>query len=260
MPTLIISDTHINSTVSLCPPVTNLDDGDTHHASTWQRQLWDSWLEMAEVVQSRLNGRPLTLILNGDLCELDTKQRSSQLISRNESFVLGLVAETLAPFVGIADKTYVVRGTEAHVGSFEEKIADDITNHVDDPSRKTASWWHVRRIFEGKRMDITHHIQGNTETSVLNLGKKIMIAAIRRGETLPDYVIRSHVHRVFDSGRTYGGMRVMTTPCFTGLNAYTYRIGAENEHPQIGMLYLDGGNTEPEYLTLAIEPRKWVQA
>lgn len=123
---------------------------------------------------------------------------------------------------------------------------------------KQHSFWHLRRIFDNRRFDITHHISGNTETSVINLARKVQLSAMRRGELPPNYVIRSHVHRAWDSGMTFPNLRVMTTPCFTGLNAYTYRIGAENEHPQIGMLYFDGGDAGPEYLTMPIKARKWV--
>src|SRR5688572_3894392 len=255
MPTLVISDPHINATMSVCPPVVNLPDGGTYHASPWQRKLWEGWLEMAEIVKARVGDRPLFLALNGDLGEFDTKQRSTQVISRDEAFILELAVDTLMPFVSISTKTYVIRGTQAHVGSFEEKIGDDIGAEMDG---KQHSFWHLRRVFDNRRFDITHHISGNTETSVINLGKKIMMSALRRGETLPNYVVRSHVHRAWDTGKTFGDMRVMTTPCFTGLNAYTYRIGAENEHPQIGMLYFDGGPAEPEYITMPIEARKWV--
>ena len=65
------------------------------------------------------------------------------------------------------------------------------------------------------------------------------------------------MHRVFDTGKTWGEMRVMTTPCFGGLTSYIYRIGSENEHPQIGMLYFPGNGAEPEYLMMPIASRKW---
>jgi hypothetical protein len=256
MPVLVISDTHINSTLSVCPSSVNLDDGGTYNASSWQRQLWEGWLEMAEVVRAKVGERDLTLILNGDLCEFDTKARSSQLISRNDSFILGLTVETLDPFVSIANKSYVIRGTEAHVGSFEEKIAVDI-DAIKDPDRGTSSFWHLRRIFDNRRFDVSHHISGNTEMAVINLARRILMSAQRRGETLPNYVIRSHVHRAWDTGKTFPNMRVMTTGSWTGLNAYTYRIGAENELPQISMLYFDGGLAEPEYLSMAFAPRTW---
>lgn len=254
MPLLIVSDTHINSTLSVCPPTINLPDGGTYHASPWQRQLWTGWLEIADKVKAKLQGRPLTLALNGDLGEFDKKNRSAQLISRDEAFILELVVATLAPFLEISSKDYVVRGTEAHVGSFEEKIGDDIGAEMDG---KQHSFWHLRRIFDNRRFDITHHIAGNTEASVVTLARKVLMAASRRGELLPHYVVRSHVHRMFDTGKTFGDLRVMTTPCFTGLNAYTYRIGAENEHPQIGALYFDGEGAEPEYITMPIAPRRW---
>jgi len=37
----VVADTHPNSTVGLCPPEVELDDGGTYHASKAQRWLWE---------------------------------------------------------------------------------------------------------------------------------------------------------------------------------------------------------------------------
>jgi hypothetical protein len=41
---LVISDTHINSTVALCKPSVQLDDGQEVKISRAQRWFWENWL------------------------------------------------------------------------------------------------------------------------------------------------------------------------------------------------------------------------
>ncbi len=124
---LIVSDTHINSTVALAPPTLQLDDGGVYHASRPQRWLWDCWNDFARRC-ARMDGKKI-LILNGDLAELDTKRRSIQLISFNKATIQRLVLESLSPLIDIADVVIVIRGTPAHSGKsawIEEAIANDL--------------------------------------------------------------------------------------------------------------------------------------
>jgi len=270
MPLLVIADTHINSKMSLCPELVTLDDGDDYHPNSFQQQLRAGYLEQIETVKLRLckrkSGRRLTLVLNGDIADLDAKNRTNQVISRNEADVLGMTIDTLAGVVNMANRVYVIRGTSpAHSGAsgkMEELYAADIGAEK-DPDRGTSSWWHLRRIFDNRRFDITHHIAGNTPASVHTLARKMYEHCNRRkapderGERMPHYVVRSHVHRVFDTGKTWGDMRVLTTPCFGLPGEYMYRIGAESDYPQVGMVYFDGGDAEPEFLLMPFAARTW---
>src|SRR3989304_9644873 len=111
---IVTSDHHINSTVSLCVPSMNLDDGDSHRASRPQRALWESWCDMWQKV-GRLPGRKIA-VLNGDLGELDTKRRTTQLVAQNKATIMALVLETLTPMLEVVDKVIVIRGTMAHEG------------------------------------------------------------------------------------------------------------------------------------------------
>jgi 3',5'-cyclic AMP phosphodiesterase CpdA len=60
---LVISDTHINSTVSLCKPSVNLDDGQEVKITNAQKWFWDNYLDLLEKVDSY---KPDILIVNGD--------------------------------------------------------------------------------------------------------------------------------------------------------------------------------------------------
>jgi hypothetical protein len=78
---LILSDLHIGSTVALCKPSNQLDDGGTYLASTGQHWLHRCWEDMTERVWRNRRG-DLYIVVNGDAVEGDLKRRSAQLISR----------------------------------------------------------------------------------------------------------------------------------------------------------------------------------
>ena len=126
---VVVSDAHINSTVGLCPPSVNLDDGGTYRYSVQQRALWRSWLDFCEKAHDSTDN--VIVILNGDLVENGNK--STQVISRNKASILGMAYDAIAPLVEDADKVFVIRGTEYHTGSsadLEEAFAKDLSNVV----------------------------------------------------------------------------------------------------------------------------------
>lgn len=60
---LIVSDTHINSTVAICPSEVELDDGGSYRPSRGQRWLWAGGKKLTEHMQQY---KGYTLIVNGD--------------------------------------------------------------------------------------------------------------------------------------------------------------------------------------------------
>ena len=111
MPTTlaIVSDTHSGSTVGLCPPRITLDDGGDYHPSREQRRMWGWWLEYWQEVGRRPGDK--VVIFLGDMIEGDSKQRSTQVVTRNKSDLLKLAAATLEPAYQVATRCYFVRGT-----------------------------------------------------------------------------------------------------------------------------------------------------
>lgn len=101
MKTAIIAfgDTHINSTVALCTPKVQLDDGGTYHASRGQRWLWDMWLEYIAWAKDMTDGYKRAVLINGDLAELDTKRRSNQIITANKATIQATIRDVLDPLM-----------------------------------------------------------------------------------------------------------------------------------------------------------------
>lgn len=233
-----VSDLHINSTVSLCVPRIELDDGGEYRASREQRQLWEWWLDYAEWSKAETEGYRRIGVIAGDVGELDTKRRTNQLITTNKATIQSLVLKTLAPLIDILDGLIVIRGTPAHVGKdawLEEWLANDcditIGNH------KTRSHYQYRGKASGVRFDIAHHTSmGNLPWTERNAA--VRLAAItageyhKMGELLPDVVIRGHVHR-WSIDENYH-MQVVIMPCWSYATEYIYRLGKYNGIAEIG--------------------------
>jgi len=113
---IVTSDHHINSTVALCTPVINLDDGGTYHASRTQRELYNCWLDFWQQAKELTTGYKRVGVFNGDLGELDTKKRSIQLVTLNKATIQRMVIDTIEPALAILDSVFVMRGTAAHTG------------------------------------------------------------------------------------------------------------------------------------------------
>jgi len=230
---------HTNSTVALAPPIVNLDDGGTFRASRSQRALWESWLDFWGEA-GKLNTDRIIGIFNGDLGELDTKRRSSQLITTNKATVQNMLLDVLEPALDVLDAVYVIRGTMAHTGKsgwLEETIANDITINI--PSPTAASWWHLRAAASGVRFDVAHHAgMGSLPWTEKNAGNKVASIIEHRylismKQPAPAVALRAHNHRYSDSGGNYETFAVCM-PCWSLITEYAYRTGKENDGSNIG--------------------------
>lgn len=240
---ITVSDLHTNSTVGLCTPTVNLDDGGTYTASRTQRWLWDNWCAMWRMLDKQYPAPDWrrVVIFNGDMGELDTKRRSVQLISPNKATIQAIVLDTIQPAIEWARDVYVVRGTPAHVGKsawLEEAIAHDLSNAVKFSETGAASWWHIRGTFDSVRVDIAHHANmGGQPWTRINaaprLGAKILWQyEIERHQPAPQLVIRSHNHYCVNA--QMNGTQIWFTPAWTVLTEHGYRSGYENDIAHIG--------------------------
>jgi len=234
----VVADTHINSTLGVCPPVINLDDGGTYRSSHLQRELWRAWLDYWEQI-SKLPG-DIVGVFNGDLGELDTKRRSYQLITPNKATIQSMILDTLAPALDVCRGIIFIRGTLAHTGKsqwLEEAIAQDIDISI--PDKGTQSHYHYRGIVEQVKFDICHHarmgrLPHTEKIAATKIAQQIMVEyMVGMKDTPPNVAIRSHNHRYSDSGGNFGCF-VLCTRCFQGKTEFIHRIGGENTVPNIG--------------------------
>jgi hypothetical protein len=263
MPTIIadLGDLHVNQTVAVCPPVVNLDDGGTYHASRTQRWLHECLQDYTAQFYA-IEGRHI-VFLKGDVVELDCKRRSVQLVSPNKATIESMVQEVLDPIVNPADKLIVIRGTAAHTGKSswsEEKLAADYSNTLwyrverTSPSGKKkgiASWWHFQGKIDKVPFDISHHApmpgdQQNYPKAAIDLAKRALwhYRVILQQEP-PAIISRSHNHRFADSYDNFE-TRAIFTGAWTVMPEYGYRSGKELSVSHIGgMIYIiDNGKVE----------------
>ena len=130
-----VGDTHIGSTVGLCPRRVELDDGGTYEASKSQRWLRECWEDYWQQVKARKRKKTrVVALLNGDLADRN-RHSKYQLVMINRAVIQRMMLDVLEPVLDIADAIIVVRGTEAHVGGsseMEEWLAADIDAVGDD--------------------------------------------------------------------------------------------------------------------------------
>lgn len=259
---ICLADTHINGKTGLCPPNVIDDDGDIHIQNLIQEWLWFTWEKFIEDIKRITKDMYKVVIFNGDIVDLDAKNRSKQMVSRNPAVILQMAKQAIDPLIKIADKSFFVRGTEAHVGSsawIEEMLAREYRS-VRDKEFGRSSWWHLRAAFSGVKFDIAHHFSTGTLPYTYANGMARLVQVTRLnyldwGEEPPDVIIRGHRHKHIDTGTTFR-TRGVSLPCWQYHNAYLYRIGKENDIPHIGGSIFICKDGEHEYIPLIYRPKR----
>lgn len=237
----ITSDQHNGSTVALCPPIIELDDGGSYESSKAQKWLWQCWWEFWDRVklEQQAHKAQLFTVFNGDLVE-GNHHGTTQILSGNPTAQSKVVDACLKPVLALKpDAMFFVRGTEAHVGksaAYEERIAlglqkDGWPVHG-DPDTGTASWWNLRMELQGVRLSAIHHgrfgqrpwTEGNV---VYNLAAEILYRNAALNEPYPHIAFRSHYHRFFDTHEAHP-VRVIQTPAWQLHTAHTHKVVPES--------------------------------
>lgn len=266
---ILFADTHTNHKVGLNQPQTDLDEGDNWGACKAQRWLYGKYESCLEYINKHKQGEAIG-VLAGDFVEIDEKDRTHQLISRNPADAVSAACEVLEPFATFCKRVYFIRGTEAHVGksgSYEELVARDFLNAVKCPDTGRRSWWHLPLTADGVSMDIGHHPKGgnggrlmNSQSVVDRLASDTLFEYASMDLTPPQLVIRAHLHRYLDSRDAFR-VRGIILPPMCLLGAYARRLGI-NENASVGcvMIYCDRGKYEVEAVLFQPERTKWVKA
>jgi hypothetical protein len=255
---IVVSDLHIGSTVSVCPPRVNLDDGGTYSASPGQRWLWRNWQEMIERVQG-IEGRKI-LVVNGDAVEFDVKARTNQLITHNKADILRIADLVLEPMLKVVDSVEFIRGTEAHTGLCAEMEEALAANYLEGDGVHTV--WLRQVEINGTRVETSHHasmggLPWTQRNAAVRLAAITLLNYAERKERPPDLVLRGHVHRWSDSYDNYQ-VRAITLPAWTLKTAYTNRLNVSSI-AEIGGLIVryTAGGYEVEKVRFEPVRRKW---
>jgi hypothetical protein len=127
----------------------------------------------------------------------------------------------------------------------EEMVADDIDTTIRNKETGTASWYHYRGVFDGLRIDVSHHTSmGTLPWTSANAANKLAALTIflcaEDYRRRPDVLLRGHRHTYEDSFGAFS-TRAILMPCWTLKSAYAHKV-ATNELPDIGgaIITLDG--------------------
>lgn len=223
---VIVSDLHINSTISPCSGKASQDDGGYYHPSKSQQWLNACLKDFCDTVDS-LAGETV-MVLNGDTVD-NNKHSKYQLITSNRASMLDNAVGVLTPLVA-GRKTFIVRGTAAHTGDsseLEEILGRMIGSEVLDGSN--YSHWLLNIEIEGIRFNISHHGSVGrrpwTRTNPLNtLAAELIVDSVKFDEDLPDVVIRSHNHTYADTHDNFP-VRIISTPAWQLATEFSHRLG-----------------------------------
>lgn len=259
---ITVSDMHINSTMGLCRPGLYKDDGNELTLNVVQKWLFPTWERFLDEALAYTEGTHRNLVLVGDIGDCDLKDRSLQLMSKNNADMLNMACETLEPLVNACDTSFMIRGTEAHTGQsnwLEEAIASNFNMEMDD-SRKAYSWWTLRAIFGGVNFDIAHHTSmGGMFHTYANAAMKLAYTTMQEywdwGDTPPDVVVRAHNHRWADSGTTFD-TRAFCLPAWQWKTAYLNRLGKMNVRPHIGSMAFLCDDGEYTFKSFRYRPKR----
>lgn len=258
----VVSDIHCGSTLSPCPPEgVRLDDGGQYLPSKvqlWQWECWeDYWSKVGAIVRER--NADLWLVFNGDAVEGD-HHGTSQIISRNleaQTYVRDRVFSV--PMALTPGRTFVVRGTEAHVGpsgNQEEALARHLKAERDEESG-LRSWWRLRLKAHNTLIDFQHHGRTGgrpwTRASAVGiLAVEIFYEHTSNGYPFPNLAVRSHRHTWSDSYKICP-TRLIQTCAWQLKTGHAHKVVPESIADMGGHIVIVEPDAKPDAFTVKDE-------
>lgn len=265
----VVADLHCGSTLAVCPPKVRLHDGGFYESSDVQTWLWQRYLEFWQAVDAtkREARADLYTIVAGDAMEGHHHGSPQTVAPEGDDEAELYIATTV--FDEIRKRkpkaTFVVRGTEVHVGQREEWLGRYLHAERDAES---GNWsrWHLRLELNGCLIDCQHH-GGRVGTrpwtrrnTTLGAAGEIWMEHAMRGLRAPDLAIRAHRHIASDSGDAFP-TRLIVTPAWQCKTSYAHKVAANSIADIGGVLVLvepDGRYTVRMVLSTPALPQAYV--
>ena len=194
----VVSDTHIGSTVALCPQNMRLDDGQTINLSTPQKWLLDNWNDFWKRAKE-LDNKEIYIFLLGDTFD-NIHHGTTQLWSTNEADWKRAALELFDIPKRLAKHIFSIRGTTVHTkggGSLDEEVGI-ILGSVPDSLGNRSSWY--RRVYVNDVLfDLAHkgplgRLPWTTGNMLNRLPYEIMAKCVKERTEIPQVALRSHNH------------------------------------------------------------------
>ena len=234
----VLSDPHAGSILGLCPiEGVKLEEGARYLPTPAQCWMWECYQDDLAKIDALIaqHGARFLTVINGDLFDGRVKDTPQILSPHPEAQAYVGERITGELLKRNPEKTFIVRGTEAHVGpagASEEAFAHGIKAER-DPATDAWSWWVLRLELYGKLLDFRHHpgTSGNLpwtrSAGMARLAFLIWSEHTLKGERAPDLAIRSHKHVWGDSGNAYP-TRAIITPAYQLKTSYVHKVASES--------------------------------
>lgn len=252
---VVISDLHIGSTLALCPDMTELADGSHYLPNPVQAWIWEQWIAFRCHLKERLHGRRWGLVINGDLID-GVHHKTKEVIHPDVGIQVKTAIEVLEPVAKDAAYTYVVRGTESHVGTSETAIGRAI-GAMTAGKEHSAHHWLID--VNGCLVSAKHHIgsTARTWTRATALGASLAnerLEALNARRDIPNVLLRAHRH-VPGLYKDPSGMLIVT-PAWQALTSYGWKV-VPDAVPWVGGVILDWKGVRQGGLPLVDDTQQW---
>lgn len=247
---LIVSDTHVGSTVGLWPESFTAAEGHTITGNPFQRWLWDCWSDMTKWATKVIGKDQHDLILNGDLVE-GQHHRTVQVMTADIGDQSAAVKQVLGPLGERAASTHVILGTECHTRNDELRIGHFL-GASKDPITGQHAWNSLDVEYHGTLCNFAHHISATARPYLEASAHSIALGAMtmsraRTGKRIPTVVVRGHRHR--HGVWTDGNLLSLTLGAWQGLTRHGYKV-VPDAVPQPSVVILDWRNADKGDLPL----------
>lgn len=233
----VISDTHFGGFTSLCPEQVELDDGGRYYASAVQLKLLEWWDAYWKEVFDRAQGRKLIVIHLGDIVDGNVKHRGQGLT--NPAVQEAIAIAMLKPIRDRADKFFITRGTEAHVGDSAEAEV-----RIAKALEADACEWELGLRVGSVLYDLSHHGRGSSRpwgSAGATQAWEVIADCHMFGVEVPRFILRGHRHILDDSGERVPGTRFICLPAWQLRNAHGHKV-ASTRRSDIGGIIIEGEN------------------
>ena len=259
----VVSDLHVGSTVGLCPPIVELDDGGKYKLTKAQKWLWEKWLDYWKSIGGlkKKYKAEVWVVVNGDMFDGDHHQ-TMQIWSSNPADWMN-AADSIFKEIGAYKHFFIVRGTECHTGksgNIEEMYAKRM-NAEKDVVMGTHSWFELPLEASGVRMLFRHHGSVGmlpwTFANIINRQAVEEIIKKINGEHDAELVIQSHRHKFGESGMNYP-LRLVHTPAWQLRSAWGYsKPGLLSDLGGLAIICQDGKYSIEPFIYKAEKREVW---
>ncbi len=236
----VISDTHIGSTVSLCPPSVRLDDGQSVNISIPQKWLWQNWIDFWTRAKDLGNREIYTFIL-GDIFD-NLHHGTTQLWSDNEADWKKAALELFDVPKRLSKHIFSIRGTTIHTkggGSLDEEMSIMLKT-IPDSLGNSSSW--TRQVYvEGVLFDLAHkgpigRLPWTTGNMLNRLPYEVIAKSIKEGSEIPSVILRSHNH-MYSTSSDDSPVLVVACPAWQLCTEYGYNLNPARISDIGGLLF-----------------------